>query len=153
MSPLKLSCCLFGAGGAESSSSDESVRSITAAAGRLALVPPPGREDIAGLSRVSLMAGVPMLGGIDLFGVTEDLTPSEFTDEISRSSRSRLDVFVAAGAGRGDPATFHSAVVGSIVTCSRSLGVLDRMSRTYLQRKRVNRGPRFNTGLHLLVDS
>lgn len=98
MSPLKLNCCLFGAGGTASSSSDESVRSITAAAGRLALVPPPGREDIAGLSRVSLMAGVPMLGGIDLFGVTEDLTPSEFTDEISRSSRSRLDVFVAAGA-------------------------------------------------------
>ena len=139
MSPLKASCCRFGAGGlTSSSSSDERVRSITGAAGRLALVPPPGREDIAGLSRASLI-GVPMLGAIDLLGVTEDLfTPlTGVADAISRSSRSsKLSVFIFGGTARGDSATFHSPLVGSIVTCSKSLGVFDKMSKTYLYKGR-----------------
>lgn len=134
MSPLNASCCLFGAGGlTSSSSSDESVRSITGAAGRLALVPPPGRETVAGLPPVSLIDGVPMLGAIDRLGVTEDpfIPPIGATDDISTSSRSKLSVFIF-GSARGDSATFHSPFVGSIVTCSKSFGVLNKMSWTYL---------------------
>lgn len=139
MTPPKASCCLFGAGGlTSSSSSDESVRSMTGGAGRLALVPPPGREVVAGLSRASLIGvpiGVPMLGATDLFGVAEELftPPTGVADAISRSSRtSKLSVLVFGAAARGDSATFHSPLDGSIVTCSKSLGVFDKMSKTYL---------------------
>lgn len=132
MSPLKARCCLFGAGGlTSSSSSDDSVRSITGAAGLLVLIPPPGREDTVGLPRASLIEGVSMLGAIDRFGVAEDLMG--VADDISSSSSSsKLSVF-GFGAARGDSATFHSPFVGSIVTCSRSLGVFDNMSKTYLR--------------------
>lgn len=110
---------------------------MTAAAGRLALVPPAGRDDgmgVTGLSRAaSLIDGVvPILGAKDRLGVTEtwfDLIAC--ADDISKSSRSKLAVLFLGADTPGESGTFH-APSSSIVTCPRSLGVFDNMSKTYL---------------------
>lgn len=108
------------------------MRSITVGAGRLVLVPPDGRGAV--LSLESTIDGVPILGPTDMLGVDEALMAlAPFGVEISAMSSimSKLAVVLFLGVARCGPGIFHSPF-GSMVTCSKSRGVLDRMSRTYL---------------------
>lgn len=127
--------CLFRGLWVGSSSSDDNVRSMTAAAGRFALVVAMPRGALAELS-LPPDAGVPMIGVLVLGVSNRRLTM--LISEISRSSSSSnvvpldfrfssRDVFIAQWP------------FGSIVTFSRSLGVFAKISRTYLQRGSQNR--------------
>lgn len=127
--PFAAVFCLLRGFSNGSSSSDESVRSITAVAGRLALLGGTLRGALAELS-LPPDAGVPVMGVIVL-GVS-NRRPTILISEISSSSSS-------SKAGSLDDFGFSSRDVfvnqypfGSIVTVSRSLGVFARISRTYL---------------------